>query len=271
MTRRVSLQDVLNPETSNRIKLWAAYGEWDDIAVHPDTRTRWVTCPSGGTWPREAGQGSLVAGECRCKGANGEPCRGRCDARHSHDVDEGRELRPKADQIEADDTGLMYKAAASGRTDVLGPAGLLGLQRAVGNAGVTSAMEEERSPVLNVVGSGGGAPLDTDTRADMESRLGHDFGDVRVHTDSNARRTRRGRSTRTPTPSARTSCSSATSTTPPRPRADRRRRALRRAHRARHSPRGLRRRTPSRAHPLTHPPCTKPSPSGSTRPWPKRA
>ena len=236
-----------------------------------DTRTRWVTCPSGGTWPREAGQGSLVAGECRCKGANGEPCRGRCDARHSHDVDEGRELRPKADQIEADDTGLMYKAAASGRTDVLGPAGLLGLQRAVGNAGVTSAMEEERSPVLNVVGSGGGAPLDTDTRADMESRLGHDFGDVRVHTDSNARRTRRGRSTRTPTPSARTSCSSATSTTPPRPRADRRRRALRRAHRARHSPRGLRRRTPSRAHPLTHPPCTKPSPSGSTRPWPKRA
>jgi hypothetical protein len=46
--------------------------------------------------------------------------------------------------------------------------------------------EEERSPVLDVVGSGGGSPLDTDTRADMESRLGHDFGDVRVHTDSRA-------------------------------------------------------------------------------------
>jgi hypothetical protein len=48
-------------------------------------------------------------------------------------------------------------------------------------------MEEERSPVHDVVGSGGGAPLDTDTRADMESRFGgQDFGDVRVHTDGAA-------------------------------------------------------------------------------------
>ncbi|MGH3925144.1 MAG: DUF4157 domain-containing protein [Pseudonocardiaceae bacterium] len=105
---------------------------------------------------------------------------------HSYDVDEGRELRPKADRVESEDAGLMYRAAAAGRTDVLGPAGLLGLQRAVGNAGVAGVMEEERSPVLDVVGSGGGAPLDKDTRADMESRLGHDFGDVRVHTDSGA-------------------------------------------------------------------------------------
>ena len=37
-----------------------------------------------------------------------------------------------------------------------------------------------------VVGSGGGTPVDADTRADMESRLGHDFGDVRVHTDQAA-------------------------------------------------------------------------------------
>jgi hypothetical protein len=105
---------------------------------------------------------------------------------HSHEVDDGRELRPKADRIESEDTGLMYRAAAAGRTDVLGPAGLLGLQRAVGNAGVAGTMEQERSPVLDVVGSGGGAPLDRDTRTDMESRLGHDFGDVRVHTDSKA-------------------------------------------------------------------------------------
>ena len=105
---------------------------------------------------------------------------------HSQDVDEGRELRPKADRIESEDAGLMYRAAAAGRTDVLGPAGMLGLQRAVGNAGVAGVMEEERSPVLDVVSSGGGAPLDKDTRTDMESRLGHDFGDVRVHTDSRA-------------------------------------------------------------------------------------
>jgi len=105
---------------------------------------------------------------------------------HDHDFDSGRELRPKAARIDVEDPSLTYRAAAAGRTDVLGPAGLLGLQRAVGNAGVAGLVEEERSPVLDVVGSGGGSPLDRDTRTDMESRLGHDFGDVRVHTDSRA-------------------------------------------------------------------------------------
>ena len=105
---------------------------------------------------------------------------------HDHNVDSGRELRPKAARIDLEDPGLTYRAATAGRTDVLGPAGLLGLQRAVGNAGVAGLVEEERSPVLDVVGSGGGSPLDRDARADMESRLGHDFSDVRVHTDSRA-------------------------------------------------------------------------------------
>ncbi|MGH3826489.1 MAG: DUF4157 domain-containing protein [Pseudonocardiaceae bacterium] len=106
---------------------------------------------------------------------------------HDHEADGGRELRPKGARIELEDPALAYRAAAAGRTDVLGPAGLLGLQRAIGNAGVSSLVsEEERSPVLDVVGSGGGSPLDTETRTDMESRLGHDFGDVRVHTDSQA-------------------------------------------------------------------------------------
>jgi len=73
---------------------------------------------------------------------------------HSHDVDEGRELQPKADRIESEDAGLMYRAAAAGRTYVRGPAGMLGLQRAVGNAGVAGVMEEDRSPVFDVVGSG---------------------------------------------------------------------------------------------------------------------
>src|SRR5947209_8468049 len=36
------------------------------------------------------------------------------------------------------------------------------------------------------VGSGGGMPLDRDTRGFMESRLGADFSDVRVHTDAKA-------------------------------------------------------------------------------------
>lgn len=96
--------------------------------------------------------------------------------------------RPHADRVERDDLDLAGKAGAEGRPDVLGAAGLLALQRAVGNAGVSAMMDEateERSPVHDVIGSGG-SPLDPAVRADMEGRFGQDFGDVRVHTDSAA-------------------------------------------------------------------------------------
>ncbi|HVF06822.1 MAG TPA: DUF4157 domain-containing protein, partial [Frankiaceae bacterium] len=56
--------------------------------------------------------------------------------------------------------------------------------RAAGNAGAASLMGDA-PPVQDVVASGGQA-LDPDTRTDMEGRLGHDFGDVRVHTDDKA-------------------------------------------------------------------------------------
>ena len=65
------------------------------------------------------------------------------------------------------------------------PNGLLGLQRVAGNAGVSALVEEERSPVHDVIRSGG-KPLDPGVRGDMEQRLGHDFGDVRVHDDGAA-------------------------------------------------------------------------------------
>jgi hypothetical protein len=103
---------------------------------------------------------------------------------HSFDAEEAA-LRPKASRIDEPVTDQAAHAAAEGRTDVLGPSGLLGLQRAVGNGGVASMVEEERSPVHDVV-SGGGRPLEPDVRSDMEGRLGHDFGDVRVHDDSAA-------------------------------------------------------------------------------------
>ncbi len=64
--------------------------------------------------------------------------------------------------------------------------GVLGLQRTVGNRATGALLDEERSPVHDVVGRGGGTPLAPDVRSDMEARLGHDFGDVRVHTDSRA-------------------------------------------------------------------------------------
>jgi hypothetical protein len=37
-----------------------------------------------------------------------------------------------------------------------------------------------------VVGRGGGRPLEPEVRSDMEQRLGHDFGEVRVHADGQA-------------------------------------------------------------------------------------
>lgn len=104
---------------------------------------------------------------------------------HEHDFDSETSLRPKGDRIPQEETGLLGRAAAAGRPDVLGPAGMLGLQRAVGNAGVGAVVEEERSPVHDVISSSG-SPLSADVRQDMEGRFGQDFSDVRVHTDSAA-------------------------------------------------------------------------------------
>jgi hypothetical protein len=74
-----------------------------------------------------------------------------------------------------------------GRTDALTPAAVMHLQKTAGNATVSAALEEQDpSLVKDVVGSGGGAPLDKDTRGFMESRLGADFSNVRVHTDATA-------------------------------------------------------------------------------------
>jgi hypothetical protein len=105
---------------------------------------------------------------------------------HQHLTDDQHDsLRPRSARLDADDQDQLGRAAAAGRTDVLGPDGILGLQRSVGNAGVTAMLEEERSPVHDVIGSGG-RPLEPEVRTDMESRLGHDFSDVRVHDDSAA-------------------------------------------------------------------------------------
>src|SRR3981081_782755 len=63
------------------------------------------------------------------------------------------------------------EALMHGRTDVLTPSAVMHLQKTAGNATVTAALEEqETSPVKDVVGSGGGSPLDRDTRGFMESR-----------------------------------------------------------------------------------------------------
>jgi hypothetical protein len=77
------------------------------------------------------------------------------------------------------------------RSPALDAAGVMHLQRTAGNQSVVQLLgadDEERSPVHDVVGSGGGAPLPGDTRAGMESAFGTSFEHVRVHTDDKASR-----------------------------------------------------------------------------------
>jgi hypothetical protein len=78
-------------------------------------------------------------------------------------------------------------ALARRAPELLSARSVLALQRTAGNASVSRLLEEEpASPVRDVVGRGGGRPLEPEVRGVMESRLGSDFGDVRVHTDHTA-------------------------------------------------------------------------------------
>ena len=108
---------------------------------------------------------------------------------HAHDFDPGLATTPhlsvSREVQEADPQ--MLQAAATGRSEAMNVGSLLNLQRLAGNSSVSSMLtDEEPSPVREVVGSGGGSPLESSTRTYMESRLGHDFGDVRIHTGSKA-------------------------------------------------------------------------------------
>jgi len=101
--------------------------------------------------------------------------------------EEGAALRPRGRGQEPD--AAAARAAAAGRWDAVGRSGLLDLQRSTGNGRVGEVLAGDGdgpSPVHEVLRSGGGRPLEPEVRADMESRLGHDFGDVRVHDDARA-------------------------------------------------------------------------------------
>jgi hypothetical protein len=109
--------------------------------------------------------------------------------RHEHDRETTPRRAIRRSGEEAAATALAARAAAAGRTDALGPASVLRLQRAAGNAGVARLFDgdaEQESPVKDVVGRGGGAPLDPAVRQRMESSFGTDFSDVRVHSGGGA-------------------------------------------------------------------------------------
>lgn len=86
-----------------------------------------------------------------------------------------------------DGDGGAAKALQAGERRGLSPAALLHLQRMAGNASVNALLDDEHLPrPTDVVGKGGGTPLDDDTRSEMEGHFGADFSNVRVHTDSQA-------------------------------------------------------------------------------------
>lgn len=111
-----------------------------------------------------------------------------------HDVDSevvgGRSRREAQDDTSADH--LVGRSAAEGRPDALRPADVLRLQALAGNDGVRSlvqrqddATDDPEARVAETLARPG-TPLAPAVRHDMASALGHDFGDVRVHTDAAA-------------------------------------------------------------------------------------
>lgn len=136
---------------------------------------------------------------------------------HDHDLDVEVAGRDATAHRRDDDLGAaserdIGRGVEAGRPDTLGPGGLLHLQRVAGNSGVAGLVAQRRasgnddgdaspvhdadgpspvhdahgpSPVHDVVSSKG-SPLEPGVRREMESAVGHDFGDVEVHTDSRA-------------------------------------------------------------------------------------
>jgi hypothetical protein len=94
--------------------------------------------------------------------------------------------------------------ASGGAAPPLSPAGIQALQRAAGNSAVARMLARDEhthgpgcghgapAPVqrssVHTTLSSSGRPLDGALRSEMEARLGADFGDVRLHTDSAAQR-----------------------------------------------------------------------------------
>ncbi len=111
----------------------------------------------------------------------------------SYDVEtvDAAKARAASATTEHDQAGEVGRALAAGESGHLGPDALLHLQRSAGNGGVVQLLSDEQeaadgSAVKDLVGRGGGRPLDDELRTDMEGRFGTDFGAVRVHTDGQA-------------------------------------------------------------------------------------
>jgi hypothetical protein len=114
---------------------------------------------------------------------------------HTHDDPDPIVASPhRTPKVEAPSPAVVARKADGAGADARS---MLELQRLAGNASVSRIISGEpapeadqesdgRSPVLDVVGRGGGEPLAPELRSEMEGRLGADFGAVRVHRDAAA-------------------------------------------------------------------------------------
>lgn len=114
---------------------------------------------------------------------------------HTRDEPDPLVVSPhRTPKVEAPSSATVDRSADGAGADARS---MLELQRLAGNASVSRLVSREaateadeepegRSPVLDVVGRGGGEPLAPELRSEMEGRLGADFGAVRVHRDAAA-------------------------------------------------------------------------------------
>src|SRR6266513_865681 len=83
-------------------------------------------------------------------------------------------------------TLLQRKCACGGPTGPTGECDECRKKRATGMLQRKASQPPEVPPLVHEVLRSPGQPLDAQTRAFMESRFGHDFSQVRVHTDARA-------------------------------------------------------------------------------------
>ena len=112
---------------------------------------------------------------------------------HAQDKQQGRTATPAAPVQRGASRGAGTFGTALPSAGSFTPAQLLALQRSAGNRAVSAmlagqdAAPVQRSAVHEVL-RGSGRPLETGVRTEMETRLGADFGDVRLHSDAVAQR-----------------------------------------------------------------------------------
>lgn len=106
---------------------------------------------------------------------------------HEYDVD-GSAPRERPANRDQEASGVAASAAVAGRIDAIGGDGMAGLQRAAGNAALTSAIQ--RSTVSDVI-SQPGRGLPGDVRGPLERGFGRSLEHVRLHDDAEALRSAR--------------------------------------------------------------------------------